>query len=51
MLRQERQAPVEAFLREATPVGLNEAGSLILAFPKDRGFHKVSLEHPKNRRS
>ena len=49
MLRQERQAPVEAFLREATPVGLNEAGSLILAFPKDRGFHKVSLEHPKNR--
>lgn len=48
ILRQERNAPVEAFLKEATPVGIDEHERLVLAFSKDREFHKVSLEQPKS---
>lgn len=49
ILRQERQAPVEAFLREATPQGFDSDGRLLLAFPRAKEFHKVSLEQPKNK--
>ena len=49
MLRQERQAPVEAFLRESKPVGFDEDGRLLLVFPRAMEFHKVSLEQPRNR--
>jgi DNA polymerase-3 subunit gamma/tau len=49
ILRQERQAPVEAFLREAIPQGFDSDGRLLLAFPRAKEFHKVSLEQPKNR--
>jgi DNA polymerase-3 subunit gamma/tau len=48
-LRQERQAPVEAFLREATPRGLDEEGRILLAFSRAKEFHKASLEQPKNK--
>ena len=48
-LRQERQAPVEAFLREATPRGLDEEGRILLAFERAKEFHKASLEQPKNK--
>ena len=48
ILRQERNAPVEAFLREATPVGIDRDDRLVLAFPRDKEFHKASLEQPKN---
>lgn len=43
-LRQERKAPIEAFLREGRPVRLNNDKELVLAFPPDKGFHKASLE-------
>ena len=48
-LRQERQAPVEAFLRESKPVGFDEDGRLLLVFPRAMEFHKVSLEQPRNK--
>ena len=49
LLRQERNAPVEAFLREATPIGLDGDDRLVLAFSKDKEFHKASLEQPKHK--
>jgi len=48
-LRQERQAPVEAFLRESKPLGFDEDGRLVLVFPRVKEFHKVSLEQPRNK--
>lgn len=47
-LRQERNAPVEAFLREGAPAGIDSEGRLVLAFPQDKEFHKVSLEQSQN---
>ncbi len=49
VLRQERQASLGAFLREAAPACVTTDGRLILAFPNDRGFHKASVEQPKMR--
>lgn len=46
VLKQERQASLGAFLREAQPAAVTE-GRLLLAFPPDRGFHKASVEQPK----
>ena len=48
-LKQERQASLGAFLREASPAYVTKEGQLILAFPEDRGFHKASVEQPKMR--
>ena len=48
-LRQERQAPVEAFLRESKPMGFDEDDRLVLVFPRAMEFHKVSLEQPRNK--
>lgn len=47
VLKQERQASLGAFLREAQPAAVTSDGRLLLAFPYDRGFHKASVEQPK----
>ncbi|NMB47207.1 MAG: DNA polymerase III subunit gamma/tau [Firmicutes bacterium] len=49
LLKQERQAPVEAFLREGRPWGIDQEGRLLLVFPRTKEFHKVSLEQPMNK--
>lgn len=47
-LRTERLVQCEAFLREGSPVGVQE-NELIVAFPRDRGFHKASIEQTNHR--
>lgn len=47
-LRDERLMQCEAFLKEGTPIGL-EDGHVVLAFPRDRGFHKASIEQDSHR--
>lgn len=49
ILRQQRQASLGAFLKEATPAAVTADCRLVLAFPRDRGFHKASVEQPKMR--
>lgn len=47
-LRSERLVQCAAFLREGRPVTIG-AGTAIISFPRDRGFHKASVEQPKHR--
>lgn len=47
-LRRERLMQCEAFLREGSPVGV-VGDDVIVAFPRDRGFHKASIEQPNHR--
>lgn len=47
-LRSERLMQCEAFLRESTPTGV-ENNALIVVFPRDRGFHKASIEQENHR--
>lgn len=47
-LRVERLMQCEAFLKEGTPVEVND-GSVVVAFPRDRGFHKASIEQDNHR--
>jgi len=47
-LHEERLVQQEAFLREGFPVQV-EKNVLIIAFPKERGFHKASIEQEKHR--
>ena len=48
LLRDERLMQCEAFLKEGTPVEVN-GDSVIVAFPRDRGFHKASIEQDNHR--
>lgn len=47
-LRSERLMQCEAFLKEGTVVGVS-GDKVIVAFPRDRGFHKASIEQPNHR--
>jgi len=47
-LRANRLMQCEAFLREGTPTGVAD-NALIVAFPRDRGFHKASIEQENHR--
>ena len=47
-LRDERLMQCEAFLKEGTPVEVVD-DNVIVAFPRDRGFHKASIEQDNHR--
>ncbi|NLJ81104.1 MAG: DNA polymerase III subunit gamma/tau [Firmicutes bacterium] len=47
-LKSERLMQCEAFLREGTPL-IVEDDALVVAFPRDRGFHKASMEQDNHR--
>lgn len=47
-LRSERHVQPEAFLREGTPLRVQE-DVLTIEFSKERGFHKASIEQPKHK--
>lgn len=47
-LRDQRMIQPEAFLREGEPVAL-QGDVLTVGFPKERGFHKASIEQEKHR--
>lgn len=47
-LRQEKLMQCEAFLKEGTPVEAS-SNALVVAFPRDRGFHKASIEQDNHR--
>lgn len=47
-LRSERLMQCEAFLKEGSPVGVSE-DSVVVSFPRDRGFHKASIEQDTHR--
>lgn len=47
-LRKERLVQCEAFLCEGRPVAVR-AGTAVISFPRERGFHKASIEQPKHR--
>ncbi len=47
-LRNERLIQLEAYLREGFPVML-QGDCLTIAFPRERGFHKASIEQEKHR--
>lgn len=47
-LRSERLVQCAAFLREGRPVAIR-GGTAVISFPRDRGFHKASVEQPKHR--
>ena len=47
-LRQEKLMQCEAFLKEGSPVEV-VGNEVIVAFPKDRGFHKASIEQDNHR--
>ncbi|HHT42162.1 MAG TPA: DNA polymerase III subunit gamma/tau [Firmicutes bacterium] len=47
-LRSERLMQCEAFLREGSPVEV-KGDQVIVAFPRDRGFHKASIEQEDHR--
>jgi len=47
-LRAERLVQCEAFLKEGTPVQV-KGDRVIVAFPRDRGFHKASIEQADHR--
>lgn len=47
-LRQEKLMQCEAFLKEGSPVEVIE-NEVIIAFPRDRGFHKASIEQDNYR--
>lgn len=46
-LRRQKQLTVHAFLREGKPIALT-GQTLIIEFPPERSFHKVSLAEPAN---
>lgn len=47
-LRDERLMQCEAFLKEGAPVEV-EGDNVVIAFPRDRGFHKASIEKDSHR--
>ncbi len=47
-LRDERLMQCEAFLKEGTPVEVID-DQAVIAFPRDRGFHKASIEQDSHR--
>lgn len=47
-LRRERLMQCEAFLKEGSPVGV-VGDDVIVAFPRERGFHRASIEQPTHR--
>jgi DNA polymerase-3 subunit gamma/tau len=47
-LRDERLMQCEAFLKEGTPVEAVD-DTVVIAFPRDRGFHKASIEQDSHR--
>jgi DNA polymerase-3 subunit gamma/tau len=47
-LRSERLVQCAAFLCEGRPVAV-QAGTAVIRFPRERGFHKASIEQPKHR--
>ncbi len=47
-LRSERLVQCEAFLREGSPAAV-QGDALVVAFPRDRGFHKASIEQMNHR--
>ncbi len=47
-LRDERLMQCEAFLKEGTPVEVVD-DNIVIAFPRDRGFHKASIEQDSHR--
>lgn len=47
-LRAERLVQCEAFLKEGRPVEV-KGDAVIVAFPRDRGFHKASIEQADHR--
>ncbi len=47
-LRDERLMQCEAFLKEGTPIGIEDS-HVVIAFPRDRGFHKASIEQDSHR--
>lgn len=47
-LRREKLMQCEAFLKEGTPVGAS-SNTVTIAFPRDRGFHKASIEQDNHR--
>lgn len=47
-LKAERLVQCEAFLKEGTPVEVR-GDTVIVAFPRDRGFHKASIEQVDHR--
>lgn len=47
-LRDERLVQCEAFLKEGRPVGV-EGQNVLIAFPRDRGFHRASIEQDSHR--
>lgn len=47
-LRREKLMQCEAFLKEGTPVETS-GNTLVVAFPRDRGFHKASIEQDNHR--
>lgn len=49
-LRQERLMQCEAFLKEGSPVEVS-SDTIVVAFPRDRGFHKASIEQDNHRES
>lgn len=47
-LRRERLMQCEAFLKEGSPIGV-VGDEVVIAFPRERGFHKASMEQPNHR--
>lgn len=47
-LKREKLMQCEAFLKEGTPVE-TRGNTLVIAFPRDRGFHKASIEQDNHR--
>lgn len=47
-LRKERLMQCEAFLKEGSPAEVVE-DDVIIVFPRERGFHKASIEQPNHR--
>ncbi|NMB02402.1 MAG: DNA polymerase III subunit gamma/tau [Firmicutes bacterium] len=47
-LRKEKLMQCEAFLKEGTPIKVSGT-SVVVAFPRDRGFHKASIEQDNHR--
>ncbi len=47
-LRDERLMQCEAFLKEGTPIEVVD-DNVVVAFPRDRGFHKASIEQDSHR--
>jgi len=47
-LKAERLVQCEAFLKEGRPVEV-KSDRVIVVFPRDRGFHKASIEQPDHR--